>query len=141
MTTEPTDNEVKNKPESTDDKTPKRIQDSSQSFDKLGLFEVKNGDIVLRGRREERDHLYPIERAVARYYETQRMLMSMVKHGIRGWDTLSDVLKDLRMKILEACDQRRSLNRDIPKEALDFEKAHGSARKTSVLIDGTRKDD
>lgn len=114
----------------------KRIQDSTQSFDKIGLFEVKNGDVVLRGRHGERDHVYPIDKAISRYNETQKMLFAMARHAIRGWDTLGDVVKDLRGKILEAVEQRRKLNRFIPKVALEFEQLHADTKVTGVQVPG-----
>lgn len=97
------------------------LQDSTQTFGAIGLLEATAGDVVLRGREGERDHLYPLPRAIRRYYQTLHMINALVKHGVRGWDTLMDINNELQQKILEAIKQRRSLNRGIPAEALAFE--------------------
>lgn len=94
---------------------------SSQAFDGIGLLEAVNGNVVLRGRHGERDHLYPLDKAIRRFNETERMIAAMARTGMRGWDTLMDINKDMRGKILDAVKQRRSLNMDIPQAALDFE--------------------
>lgn len=94
---------------------------SSQTFGGIGLLEAVDGNIVLRGRHGERDHLYPLDKAIRRFHETERMISAMARTGMRGWDTLMDINKDMKGKILDAVKQRRSLNMDIPQDALDFE--------------------
>ena len=111
-----TDNKNKNK------ETYANLQESTQTFGGIGLLEVVHGNLVLRGRSGVRDHLYPLHQAIKRYGETIQMVLSMAKHAIRGWDTLYDVTKDMKAKILEAIRERRSLNMDIPDVALDFER-------------------
>lgn len=81
-----------------------------QSFDKVGLLEVRGGDVVLRARNGERDHLYPLHRAVDRYEALIRTMYALLRNGVRGWDTLKDICEDMRAKILEAIEYRRSHN-------------------------------
>lgn len=127
--------EVKNKPEETDTGNESQAASSSaQSYSKIGWFDVKNGDVVLRGRHGERDHIYPLHAAITRYEESQQMLFAQVRNGIRGWDTFADVIKDMRAKILEAIEQRRHLNLPIPQEALKFEQLHGDTKKVTVTV-------
>ena len=97
---------------------------SSQDFSKIGLLEARCGDVILRGRHGERDHVYPIDRAIDMFNKTSRQIYALAKNGIRGWDTLLDINKELKQVILEAVQQRRSINRECPKEALDFEQQH-----------------
>ena len=132
------DSEVKNKDEkSNEGKANPAPGGEAQSFNKIGLFDVHNGDVVLRGRHGERDHIYPIHAAIKRYEESQQILFVQVRHGIRGWDTFADIVRDMRAKILEAIEQRRSLNLDIPPEAIKFEQLHRDSKKVTVTVDGT----
>lgn len=97
---------------------------STQYFRHIGFLEVLCGDLVLRGRHGERDHLYPLDKAIARYVDTMRFCMKMARSGIKGWDVLKDICDDFKAKILEAVEQRRKLNRDIPQLALLFEQKY-----------------
>ena len=97
---------------------------SSQDFSKIGLLEARCGDVILCGRNGERDHVYPIIRAIDMFNKTSKHIYALAKNGIRGWDTLLDINKELKMVILEAIRQRRTVNRECPKEALDFEQLH-----------------
>ena len=112
------------------------LQESTQTFPAIGMFEVSGGDVILRGRNGERDHLYPLHKAYARWKDTEHAIMAMAKHAIRGWDTLMDINRDFKAKIIEAVEQRRKLNRPIPKEVLDFvaEQEHEDPKKATVLI-------
>lgn len=113
------------------------FRESTQVFPGIGMFEAVAGDVVLRGRKGHRDHIYPMHRAISRYYETVEMIMSMVKHGIRGWDTLLDINKDFKGNILEAIKQRRSLNLPLDQAMLDFEQKETPT--TIVVGDGASK--
>lgn len=96
------------------------FHNSTQTFSVVGRLEVVNGNVVLRGREGERDHIYPLHRAVRRYYDTVKMTNSMVKYGVRGWDTLFDIQKEFREKILEAIKQRYSMNIELEPEVAEF---------------------
>lgn len=91
--------------------TYKSLAESTQTFPGIGLLEAREGDVILRGRNGLRDYLYPLEKAIRRYYETKRMVAAMAKNGIRGWDTLMDIQKEMLASILEAFDQRELLGR------------------------------
>lgn len=110
-------------PEENDNKTPSTR--TAQSFNKFGLFEAINGNLVLRGRHGERDHIYPLERAVKKYEEQKRYAYKMWRIAMPGWDDMEEINKDFKFNILEAIKQRRSLNMPIPVEAIQFEIAHG----------------
>lgn len=101
---------------------------SSSSFGKIGLFESINGNIVLRGRHGERDHIYPLEKALQKYDETAIYAARMLKYGLPQWDEMMQINEEFKFRILEALNQRRSMNMDTPKDLLDkllaFEKAH-----------------
>jgi len=101
------------------------LHESTQTFGKIGLVEAVNGNVVLRGREGERDHLYPIGKALKRYHETVKMYTSMARHGIRGWDTMVDIANELKAAICEAVGQRKSLNLDTPADVLSFVDMHG----------------
>lgn len=107
-----------------------------QYFHRIGLFEAINGDIVIRGRAGERDHLCPLEKLPKMYEERHELMLAMCRAGQRGWDTVADMLDDYKAKILEAIAQRRSMNIDIPKEALDFEKRWGRPDKKAQITVG-----
>lgn len=81
--------------------------ESRQSFDKVGLFEVFNGDLILRGRHGERDHVYPIHRALERFW---RQLDIYKYWQLNGFFTQCQewryVLQDFGHKVLEALAQR-----------------------------------
>ena len=100
------------------------LTNSTQTFGGIGCFDVASGDIVLRGREGERDHIIPLEKAVKKYSQLCTFVRKLCMHGVRGWDTLGDISDDLKRKLLEAIDLRRKLNMDIPQDALDFEKMH-----------------
>lgn len=116
--------ENKKNKEATQEQAPRKPRVESQTFGGIGLFEVVNGDIVLRGRHGHRDHLFPLHRAVEKYEWAMDMAMNMMRTGLKGWDTMIDFSKDLEAKICEAVDQRRSMNLDTCKEALDFYAKH-----------------
>jgi len=54
--------------------------------------------------------------------------MAYARNGVAGWDTMMDIAKDFRAKILEAANQRRKENasgtcvtRPIPEDVLKLE--------------------
>lgn len=97
------------------------LHNSVQSFDGIGLLEAVNGNIVLRGRNGQRDVIFPLEKAVEKYYHTVDVVHKYALYGVRGWDTLKDIADDFKAKIKEACAQRRKLQEDIPASAQLFE--------------------
>jgi hypothetical protein len=111
---------------------------SSSSFGKIGLLEAINGNIILRGRHGERDHLYPLEKALQKYDETAAYAAKMLMYGMPQWDEMMQINEEFKFRILEALNQRRSLNIETPKELLDklliFEQAHSS----DPVIKGTK---
>lgn len=107
------------------------LQDSTQTFGGIGLLEAVNGDIVLRGRQGQRDVIFPLGKAIEKYNDTQLTVSHYFRYGIRGWDTLADIAKDFRIRILEACEQRRKLSMPIPAVALEFEKREAGKNANS----------
>lgn len=104
------------------------LADARMSFNGIGLLEAIAGDVVLRGRNGQRDVLFPLERAVRRYFEWMDLTMAYARNGVAGWDTMMDIAKDFRAKILEAANQRRKENasgtgvtRPIPEDVLKLE--------------------
>ena len=113
------------------------VAESTQTFSGIGMFKVENGDVKLCGRHGERDHIYPIEKAIKRYDETALMILSLAKRGVSGWDVLMDINNDFKAKILEAIKQRRAMNIEVefPEEVLKFEQlqeAKANYRKDSM---------
>lgn len=93
----------------------------SQTFNKIGLLSAVGGVLYLTGRNGERDHLYPLHRAVKRYFETRKMVMAMFRNGMRGWDTLQEICDEMKAKILETIDQRRHMNLPVDEVSAQFE--------------------
>lgn len=96
------------------------LHESTQTFGAIGLLEAAAGDVVLRGRQGERDHLYPLELAVKRHDQMVALATKMCRYGVNGWDTLLDITKDMAAKIKEAVDQRASMNRETPADVLEW---------------------
>lgn len=99
------------------------LQNSTQTFGGIGLLEAVNGNVVLRGRHGERDHIFTIDKAIEKYYDTVQTVNYYALHGIRGWDTLKDINDCLKAKILEAIQQRKAkpVLGEVSKRALTFE--------------------
>lgn len=74
--TEENNNEVKK--EATQYKD---FASSKQSFDKLARLEVFNGDLILRGRNGERDHVYPLHRASVRFWRMLHIYKYWMQNG------------------------------------------------------------
>lgn len=104
-----------------DEKNPRGYQ----KMDKLGMLEAVNGNVVLRGRHGERDHIYPLEKAIRKYYDTRHYAIKMMQTGFPNWDVMMDLNREFKFMILEALKQRRKENIPIPQILLDFEAIHG----------------
>lgn len=94
------------------------MQDVHLSFDQFRYMEAVNGDIVLRGRNGGRDHLFPLEKAAAKYVNWMDLVYSYFRNGINGWDTAFEIGKEFRARICEAVEQRKKEGRDVPESAL-----------------------
>ena len=115
------DNRYGPKVVANDEKNPRGYQ----NMNKLGMLEAVNGNVVLRGRHGERDHIYPLERAIAKYNDTLHYARKMMMTGFPNWDVMMDLNKEFKFMILEALKQRRKENMPIPQMLLDFEALHG----------------
>jgi len=93
------------------------MENAHMSFTGIGCLEAVSGDIVLRGRAGQRDVLFPLERAVQRYFEWMAMVQAYARNGIAGWDTMMDIAQDFKAKIGEALAQRKKMGLDIPADA------------------------
>lgn len=94
------------------------LHNSHQTFPGIGLLEAVQGMIVLRGRKGQRDVLFPVDKAVQKYYDTMQTVAQYAKYGVAGWDTLKDIADDLKVRIKEACEQLTKMNRPVPEEAV-----------------------
>lgn len=97
------------------------LADAHMSFDGIGCLESVAGDVCLRGRNGQRDVLFPLERAVQRYFEWMDLTLAYARNGIAGWDSMMDIAKDFKAKILEAAEQRRKEGREVPADVLKME--------------------
>ena len=97
------------------------LADAHMSFDGIGILEAVSGDVILRGRNGQRDVLFPLERAVQRYFEWVDLTMAYCRNGIANWDTMMDIAQDFKARILEAADQRRKEGREVPADVLKME--------------------
>ena len=108
------------------------LSNAIMSFDGIGLLEAISGEIILRGRNGQRDVLFPLEKAVRKYFDWMDMVHLYASRGIRGWDTMMDIAQDFKAKICEAVEQRKQMQMDVPKEALQFATAMEAAKKPTV---------
>lgn len=97
------------------------LESAHMSFSGIGCLEAISGDVVLRGRNGQRDVLFPLERAVQRYFEWMDLTMAYARNGINGWQEAYDIAKDFRAKIIEAANQRRHDGRDVPTDVIKLE--------------------
>ena len=82
---------------------------SKQTFDQVRLFEVFNGDVILRGQRGQRDHVYPLAKACKRFWRMYDMYRWWMLHGFKTQcEELKLILADLGHKIQEAIAQRQA---------------------------------
>ena len=96
------------------------LHNSVQTFDKIGLFQAIDGNIVLRGRNGQRDKIFRLEDAVEKYNDTVALAQRYARYGVRGWDTLMDIAKDFKAYLKEAVKQREHLGIPIPESAKVF---------------------
>ena len=90
------------------------------SFNGIGCLEAVSGDVVLRGRNGQRDVLFPLEKAVNRYLEWMDMTHAYALRGLKNWPEMMDIAQDFKAKICEAVEQRKQMQLDIPKDALQL---------------------
>ena len=102
------------------------------SFDGIGGLEAISGDIVLRGRNGQRDVLFPLEKAVRKYFDWMDMVHLYASRGITNWPEMMDIAQDFKAKICEAVEQRKQMQLDIPKDALQFLEMTTAAKKPMV---------
>jgi len=88
--------------------------------DLIGRLDVSGGDIILRGRNGERDHLYPPGRAMAMHRRLGRLVQRLVMYGVAGWDVFAELADEFGSKIMEAMEQRRKLGRELPEGSDKF---------------------
>jgi hypothetical protein len=97
------------------------LADAHMSFNGIGCLESCAGDVILRGRNGQRDVLFPLEKAVQRYFEWMDLIAVYARNGINGWQEAMDIAKDFRAKILEAAQQRRNEGRPVPPDVIKLE--------------------
>ena len=97
------------------------LADAHMSFDGIGILEAVSGDVLMRGRNGQRDVLFPLERAVQRYFEWMDLTLAYARNAIAGWDTMMDIAQDFKAKILEAANHPRKEGREIPAVVLKME--------------------
>ena len=69
------------------------LADAHMSFNGIAFLEAVSGDVILRGRNGQRDVLFPLERAVQRYFEWMDLTMAYARNGVKGWDEAYDIPK------------------------------------------------
>ena len=102
------------------------------SFDGIKHLEAISGDIILRGRGGQRDVLFPLEKAVRKYFDWMDMVHLYASRAINGWPEMMDIAQDFKARICEAVEQRKQMQMDVPKEALQFATAMEAAKKPTV---------
>lgn len=113
---------------------PNEKRSRSHEFPGIGLLEMRGGQIVLRGRNGQRDTLFPLEKAVAKYSSTMETVHAMARGGQRGWDTLMEIAQDFRARIIEAVKYRMAKNEPIPPAAAAFEQEARLSMGHNVMI-------
>ena len=93
------------------------LDNARMSFSGIGCLEAISGDVVLRGRNGQRDVLFPLERAVQRYFEWMDLTTAYLKNGVEGWSEMMDIAQDFKAKICEAVAQRKKANMPVPENA------------------------
>ena len=102
------------------------------SFDGIKHLEAISGDIILRGRNGQRDVLFPLEKAVRKYFDWMDMVHLYASRAIAGWPEMMDIAQDFKARICEAVEQRKQMQMDVPKEALQFAEMMEAAKKPTV---------
>ena len=102
------------------------IEGSSQTFNGIGLIDVNpaDGNLILRGRHGERDHVVPVERALKWYVDAGKMSDAMFRNGVRGWDTLLELRSEIKGKLLDSIKIRRKNNIPVPAWLIELERRH-----------------
>lgn len=102
------------------------IEGSSQTFNGIGLIDVNpaDGNLILRGRHGERDHVVPVERALKWYVDAGRMSDALFRNGAKGWDTLLELRSEIKGKLLDAIKIRRKNNIPVPAWLIELERRH-----------------
>jgi|LSQX01.3.fsa_nt_gb hypothetical protein len=111
----------------------------TSSFGKIGALSAIDGNIVLRGRDGERDHVYSLHEAMDKYSLAAGKSRRMAMVGDIGFLTYTEIAEALKAYILEAIDQRRSYNYDISPRMLEFEASHKDKKPISVSMPRTLK--
>lgn len=93
------------------------LENAHMSFSGIGCLEAISGDVVLRGRNGQRDVLFPLERAVQRYFEWMDLTTAYARNAVEGWTEMMDIAQDFKAKICEAVAQRKKENMPIPENA------------------------
>jgi|BioPla2DNA2_1021312.scaffolds.fasta_scaffold00904_13 hypothetical protein len=106
----------------------------ASSFSKIGALQAISGDIKLVGRDGERDHLFSPETSIDKYYMASDKVVRMHKMSDPGWMTYQEIANDLKARIFEALDQRRSLDRPISEKALMFEQRHRDTGPVTISM-------
>lgn len=96
------------------------LSNAHMSFDGIGCLEACNGDVVLRGRNGQRDIIFPLNKAVQKYFDWMAMVHSYALHAVSGWDQMMDIAQDFKAKICEAVAQRKKEGLEVPPEAEKF---------------------
>lgn len=108
------------------------LSNAHLSFDGIAHMEAISGDIILRGRNGQRDVLFPLEKAVRKYFDWMDMVHLYASRGIKNWTEMMDIAQDFKARICEAVEQRKQMQMDVPKEALQFATAMEAAKKPTV---------
>lgn len=108
------------------------LSNAIMSFDGIGLLEAVSGEIILRGRNGQRDVLFPLEKAVRKYFDWMDMVHLYASRGVRGWDSMMDIAQDFKARICEAVEQRKQMQLDVPKDALQFVEMQSAAKKPTI---------
>ena len=108
------------------------LSNAHLSFTGIGGMEAISGDIILRGRHGQRDVLFPLEKAVRKYFDWMDMVHMYASRGINGWTEMMDIAQDFKARICEAVEQRKKMQLDVPKEALQFATTMEAAKKPTV---------
>jgi len=93
------------------------LTNATMSFDGIKYLEALNGNIVLRGRNGQRDVIFTLEKATAKYLSWMDMVYQYAKLGVKGWDTMMDIGKDFKARICEAVYQRKKMGLKVPADA------------------------